>query len=436
MKLHETDIGSPRAVEFPEPSVIVLSYVLHHLRAQGGVSRFEARLARAGSGSQLVVLGPGDAATTQELMSWRRSFVRRQPQWRPLLPCGQEFGVRLPAACDSCWCARREELHASPLQRAYLERLDQDLLAAGPERRRGIHREFERLSWSYCVLASMHQDSSAEPRGCQDNPGAAPVQRYIGQRRTGARDLLELAEETCPTAKGQVQRLVALCPARIDPSGCQSAALVQEAGKVLPPLRFGELVVLDNVNCRQDGHSAELTMNRASRVRPCADDQRDIPGGLPLYDAQPACLNALARRLFGFSALHDFQHRIIRRVLNGQDTLGIAATGAGKTETFLLPALLFPGLTIVVSPLKSLMQDQWERCDERYGLGAVTTYINGDVPHAERVHRLQALRAGRFKLAFFTPEQLARNYLVAVLRQTNVSMLVIDEVALREPVGP
>ena len=138
-------------------------------------------------------------------------------------------------------------------------------------------------------------------------------------------------------------------------------------------------------------------------------------------------MNALAQRLFGFSALHDFQQKIIRRVLEGQDTLGIAATASGKTECFLLPAVLLPGLTVVVSPLKSLMQDQWERCDERYGLGALTTYLNGDVEYGERHRRLRGMREGRYKLAYFTPEQLARHHVRAALQRSAVSVLAIDE---------
>ncbi len=145
------------------------------------------------------------------------------------------------------------------------------------------------------------------------------------------------------------------------------------------------------------------------------------------YHTGRASLNALAQRLFGFAALHDFQHKIIRRVLEGRNTLGIAATASGKTECFLLPALLLPGLTVVVSPLKSLMQDQWERCDERYGLGALTTYINSDVDYGERLRRLRGMREGRYKLAYFTPEQLARHHVRAVLQRTAVSVLAIDE---------
>ncbi len=180
--------------------------------------------------------------------------------------------------------------------------------------------------------------------------------------------------------------------------------------------------MLENVDTRKNASEILFTMNRDSRIRPA-----DPKAALACFADCPESLNALAQRLFGFAALHDFQHKIIRRVLKGRNTLGIAATASGKTECFLLPALLLPGLTIVVSPLKSLMQDQWERCDKRYGLGALTTYLHGDVHYRERIHRLQGIRAGRYKLAYFTPEQLARSHVRAVLQQTRVSVLAIDE---------
>ena len=148
---------------------------------------------------------------------------------------------------------------------------------------------------------------------------------------------------------------------------------------------------------------------------------------LACTNARPASLNALAQRLFGFSALHDFQHTIIRRVLQGRNTLGLAATAAGKTECFLLPALLLPGLTVVVSPLKSLMQDQWGALPGALRPGALTTFVNGDVDHGERQRRLRRMREGRYKLAYFTPEQLAQHHIRAALQRTTVSVLAIDE---------
>jgi hypothetical protein len=393
--LRQADIGGPGHVEWAEPSLVVLSYVLNDLHEQGRVEAFEARLAGLPEGSRLIVLEPGRQTTAVQLMRWRRSLVRRMPHLHPVLPCGQEFDVRLPPSCDRCWCARREDIHRSPLQRAYLDRLEANLSADEPQRRSQLLRHFERLSWSYCVLASRANPEGREPGPAQ--PG--PAQRYIGRWRSGATGALAVAGEADPLGPGRERRL-AFCPARVEAntSACHSAFLVEEPGKVWPALRFGELVVLEKVDARQEGGDVRFVPNRASRVRPA------VPGAaLGRYDADPASLNALARRLFGFAALHDFQHKIIRRVLEGRDTLGIAATAAGKTECFLLPALLLPGLTVVVSPLKSLMQDQWERCDERYGLGALTTYLNGDVDYGERLARLRGMREGRYKLAYFTP---------------------------------
>jgi superfamily II DNA helicase RecQ len=417
-QLRQVNIGGPEPVEWEEPSLVVLSYVLNDLYEQRSVEAFEARLAGLPEGSLLIVLEPGRQATTTQLMCWRRSLVRRMPHLHPVLPCGQEFGVRLPAPCDRCWCARRQGIHGSALQRVYLDCLDRHLAEWEPGRRSQIHRNFERLSWSYCVLASR---PSGEPRESTRPPSA--LQRFVGLRRTLGRGETAVAGEAeADLARAQTQ--VALCPARVElnPDACESALLLREPGKVLPALRFGELIALELVEKHRQGRDVVFTLNRDSRVRPVFPE-----AVLPPYDDCPASLNALARRLFGFSALHDFQHKIIGRVLEGRNTLGIAATASGKTECFLLPALLLPGLTVVVSPLKSLMQDQWERCDDRYGLGAVTTYLNGDVDPGERHRRLRGMREGRYKLAYFTPEQLARNHVRAALQRTAVSVLAIDE---------
>ena len=121
LTLLQSDIGGAGGIEWAEPSLVVLSYVLHDLHQLGTVEKFEARLAGLPEGSLLIVLEPGQQKMAGQLMRWRKSLVQRLPHLHPVLPCGQEFGVRLPAACDHCWCARRQDIQASPLQRAYLD---------------------------------------------------------------------------------------------------------------------------------------------------------------------------------------------------------------------------------------------------------------------------------------------------------------------------
>src|SRR5205823_9105476 len=123
-------------------------------------------------------------------------------------------------------------------------------------------------------------------------------------------------------------------------------------------------------------------------------------------------------RLFGFPGRRPFRHGILGRVLTGQSVLGIAATGGGKSACYILPAMLLPGVTVVVSPLKSLMQDQYDRrISERYVLQHLATFDNGDVTFREREARLKRMELGYYKLVYFTPEQLERGYVLDSLER-------------------
>jgi hypothetical protein len=311
-RLRQADLCDGGAVECPRPCFVVLSYVLGHICDQQEVEERPGRLPLLGPGSQLAVLEPGDPGSATRLMRWRRLLLRRHPGLVPLLPCGQEFGRQLPAACDTCWCARREEIHAAPLQAAYFRGLREASQNLGPEEQYRIQRGGKRLSWSYFVLA-------APPRpgqGTAPVPPGAEVHRYIGRRREGPDGARSVAGEAAEAPATEERRLVALCPARAEAAGhpCRSAVLVQDPGKALPALRFGDLVTLENVTWREEGADAVGTMNRDSRVRPVGAAGAAAIGP-PSDAARRASLDALARRLFGFPALRDFQHTVIRRAL-------------------------------------------------------------------------------------------------------------------------
>jgi ATP-dependent DNA helicase RecQ len=135
-------------------------------------------------------------------------------------------------------------------------------------------------------------------------------------------------------------------------------------------------------------------------------------------------LRSLLRSVFGFEALRPGQRAVIDSVLGGRHTLAVMPTGAGKSLCYQLPALLLPGMTVVVSPLIALMRDQH---DKLIALGVASAQVNSAVPaDVARQAHAQIGEAGR-EFFFTTPEQLARPELRARLGAAHVDLFVIDE---------
>src|SRR6266568_2549839 len=131
---------------------------------------------------------------------------------------------------------------------------------------------------------------------------------------------------------------------------------------------------------------------------------------------------------FGFERFWAGQREIVEQVLAGRDAFVLMPTGAGKSLTYQLPALLMPGLTIVVSPLIALMQDQVDRLRAN---GIAATFINSSLDSNERFQREQAAAHGAVKLLYVAPERLmGQNFLYFLDEiQSNVglSLLAVDE---------
>jgi len=129
-------------------------------------------------------------------------------------------------------------------------------------------------------------------------------------------------------------------------------------------------------------------------------------------------------RHYGFPAFRPAQRKVIQSVLAGRDTLAVLPTGGGKSVCFQVPAVVLPGLTVVVSPLLSLMQDQVEAARAR-GLAAAA--LNSTQEAEERDAVLATISERRIKLLYVSPERLER--LAGALAQagTPVSLLAVDE---------
>ncbi|HET9662235.1 MAG TPA: RecQ family ATP-dependent DNA helicase, partial [Thermomicrobiales bacterium] len=131
------------------------------------------------------------------------------------------------------------------------------------------------------------------------------------------------------------------------------------------------------------------------------------------------------QRDFGHTSLRDGQRQVIGRVMAGVDTLAIMPTGAGKSLTFQLPAMLLPGVTIVISPLIALMKDQLESLPPR--VRACSTVINSTLSFDEIQHRIDEIRAGAIKLVYIAPERFRDHRFLRALQRVAISLAVIDE---------
>ena len=125
---------------------------------------------------------------------------------------------------------------------------------------------------------------------------------------------------------------------------------------------------------------------------------------------------------FGFEKFRPNQEDIINCVLSGQDTLAIMPTGGGKSICFQLPALLFTGITIVISPLIALMKDQ---VDSLKANGIEACFINSSQTEDERQYYIEQLKSNIIKLVYIAPESLS--FLDNLFNNLTVSLIAIDE---------
>jgi ATP-dependent DNA helicase RecQ len=121
---------------------------------------------------------------------------------------------------------------------------------------------------------------------------------------------------------------------------------------------------------------------------------------------------AALKEHFGFSAFLDGQEEVISEIVSGRDGLVVMPTGGGKSLCFQIPALCFPGVTLVISPLIALMKDQVDALQAR---GIAATLINSTLSWPEQKERLDGMRSGEFKLVYVAPERFrAESFLRAL----------------------
>lgn len=132
----------------------------------------------------------------------------------------------------------------------------------------------------------------------------------------------------------------------------------------------------------------------------------------------------LLKEIYGYDDFRDGQKVIVSSVLQRRDTLGVMSTGGGKSICYQIPALLFKGITIVISPLISLMKDQ---VDTLKLLGIKSVYINSTLSREEYSDAMHRIRSGNAKIIYIAPERLANEKFVAFIKKLDIAMIAVDE---------
>src|SRR5436305_15117354 len=144
-------------------------------------------------------------------------------------------------------------------------------------------------------------------------------------------------------------------------------------------------------------------------------------------------LRTALKKHFGYSAFRPLQEEIVRDALDGRDVFALLPTGGGKSLCFQLPALLRPGLTVVVSPLIALMKDQ---VDQLQAAGVAATYLNSTLDADESRSRLRGLHRGEWRLLYVAPARLLLDDGPQTLRVSTAAALAFDDAHCISDYGP
>lgn len=130
------------------------------------------------------------------------------------------------------------------------------------------------------------------------------------------------------------------------------------------------------------------------------------------------------KALFGYDEFRPGQKGIIDSILKGQDVFAVMPTGAGKSVCYQIPAILLPGVTLVISPLISLMQDQVKSLNEA---GIPAAFINSSLSRNDFYETVRGVREGAYKIIYVAPERLMTDEFIDLARSVRISMLTVDE---------
>ena len=135
-------------------------------------------------------------------------------------------------------------------------------------------------------------------------------------------------------------------------------------------------------------------------------------------------LQNILKTYFGYDEFRNGQDKLIESIIKGRDALGIMPTGGGKSICYQLPAIALDGITIVISPIISLMKDQVDSLNE---LGINAAFINSTLDNGEFLQILEGIRGNSYKIVYVAPERLNTDSFINLVKDIRISLVAVDE---------
>lgn len=135
-------------------------------------------------------------------------------------------------------------------------------------------------------------------------------------------------------------------------------------------------------------------------------------------------IKEVLKKYYGYTSFRKGQKEVIESILNQRDTVAVMPTGSGKSICYQIPALILDGVTVVISPLISLMKDQVDALKE---MGIKAAYINSSISTKKMQQRLNAAAEGEYKLLYIAPERLNSYSFINLLQSIDIAMIAVDE---------
>ena len=181
--------------------------------------------------------------------------------------------------------------------------------------------------------------------------------------------------------------------------------------------------------CPYCGLPAEFFYMQSTRAETVQDNDADADDYVDIgVDTDDNAAGALPRSIlkeyFGYDSFKESQEDIIESLISGRDVMAIMPTGSGKSLCYQIPALIFEGVTIVISPLISLMQDQVRSLNDS---GIRSAYINSSLTEWQMSKALELASNGEYKIIYVAPERLENYEFRMFAQHANISMVAVDE---------